>query len=151
MRAVLQRVASAWVDVDGRRISEIGHGLLVLLGVAERDGDAESRWMAGKIAHLRIFEDDEGRMNRSVLDVGGQALAVSQFTLLGDARKGRRPSFTQAAAPETAKCVYEQFVGHLRQHDVPVCCGVFQAHMHVGLVNDGPVTIILDTQGSDTA
>ncbi len=151
MRAVLQRVTSAWVEVDGRRISEIGQGLLVLLGVAERDGDAEPRWMAGKIAHLRIFEDDEGRMNRSLLDVGGQALTVSQFTLLGNARKGRRPSFTQAAAPEMAKCVYEQFVGHLRREGVPVSCGVFQAHMRVGLVNDGPVTIILDTEGSDTA
>lgn len=145
MRAVVQRVSSAGVSVDGKAAAAIGPGLLVLLGVAEGDGDEQAAWLADKIAGLRIFEDDAGKMNRSVEDVGGALLVVSQFTLLGDCRKGRRPSFTGAAPPEEAERLYGVFVNHLRRRDLAVETGVFQAHMQVNLVNDGPVTLLLDT------
>jgi D-tyrosyl-tRNA(Tyr) deacylase len=145
MRAVVQRVKSASVTVDGKRISEIRRGLLIFLGVAEEDSSADVDYLTNKIANLRIFEDDEGRMNRSLLDVGGEALVVSQFTLYGDCRKGRRPSFIAAARPEKADALYQEFMDAITQIGVPVKAGVFQAMMDVGLVNDGPVTMMLDS------
>ncbi|MCB9698762.1 MAG: D-tyrosyl-tRNA(Tyr) deacylase [Alphaproteobacteria bacterium] len=146
MRAVLQRVQRASVAVGGETVGAVGHGLLVLLGVAPTDGPEQVRWMCDKIVGLRIFADDEGKMNRSVLDVGGGVLAVSQFTLFGDARKGRRPSFVSAAPPELAEPLYGSFCKALEAAGVrPVGRGVFGAHMEVSLVNDGPVTLILDT------
>ncbi len=125
-------------------VSAIGHGLLVLLGVAVGDTAAQLEYVASKIRDLRIFPDDEGRMNRSVVDVGGAVLVVSQFTLLADVRKGRRPSFIHAAPPDQARAMYEQFVNHLRLAGLPVSTGVFQADMQVSSVNDGPVTIVVD-------
>jgi D-tyrosyl-tRNA(Tyr) deacylase len=145
MRAVIQRVSSASAVVDGQTVGEIGKGLLVLLGVAQSDGDREAAWMADKIAHLRVFEDEAGKMNLSVQEVGGALLVVSQFTLLADCRKGRRPSFTDAAPPEQADRLYQVVVERLRATGLPVKIGVFQAHMQVHLVNDGPVTVIVDT------
>ncbi len=145
MRAVIQRVSSASVEVEGKRVASIGRGLVVLLGVARADGEREAMWLAGKIAGLRVFEDEAGKMNRSVVEVGGSVLVVSQFTLLGDCRKGRRPSFTEAAGPEEAERLYQTFVARLGESGVPVETGVFQAHMAVHLVNDGPVTLVLDT------
>jgi D-tyrosyl-tRNA(Tyr) deacylase len=145
MRMVVQRVARASVRVGGEVSGEIGRGLLVLLGVAAGDGEAEARWCADKIAGLRIFEDDAGKMNRAVADVGGAVLVVSQFTLLGDARKGNRPSFTAAAPPEAANALYERTCALLREKGLPVATGVFRAEMRVELVNDGPVTILLDS------
>lgn len=145
MKAVLQRVSEASVSVGGQAVSAIGRGLLVLVGVADGDGEPEARWMAEKTANLRIFEDDAGKMNLSVLEAGGEVLAVSQFTLLADARKGRRPGFSGAAAPEAAEAMYSRFAELLRQQGCPVKQGVFQAHMQVSLVNDGPVTIVLDS------
>lgn len=144
MKAVVQRVSEARVDVDAETVGEIGRGLLVLLGVAKGDGDADAVWMADKIVSLRIFEDDEGKMNRSVQEVGGSLLAVSQFTLLGDSRKGRRPSFVDAAPPDVANALYQRFVSRTRELGVATETGRFQAHMAVHLVNDGPVTILLD-------
>lgn len=144
MRAVVQRVSSARVEVDGEVTGAIERGILVLLGVARDDGEKEAAWIADKIAGLRIFEDDAGKMNLSVEDVGGSALVVSQFTLLGDCHKGRRPSFTSAAPPDRADALYQVVVARLREHGLPVETGVFQAHMAVHLVNDGPVTLILD-------
>jgi len=146
MRAVIQRVSSASVIVDGHTVGEIGQGLLVLLGVAHADTDREAAWMADKIANLRVFEDEAGKMNLSVQEVGGAMLVVSQFTLLADCRKGRRPSFTDAAPPEQADRLYQVVVERLRATGLSVETGVFQAHMEVHLVNDGPVTIILDTK-----
>ncbi len=146
MRSVVQRVARAAVRVDRQVVGEVGQGLLVLLGVAEGDSPEECRWMADKLAQLRIFEDEAGKMNRSVLDVGGSVLLVSQFTLLGDTRKGNRPSFVGAAPPEQASALYEEVAALLRARSVPVATGVFRAHMEVELVNDGPVTLILDSQ-----
>ncbi|HEY3381469.1 MAG TPA: D-aminoacyl-tRNA deacylase [Vicinamibacterales bacterium] len=146
MRAVIQRVSSSRVTVEGQAVGGIGPGLLVLLGVTLSDTIEQARYLAGKVVGLRIFGDDEGKMNRSVVDVGGSILAVSQFTLYGDCRKGRRPSFDGAAPPAHAKALYEDFVGLLRESGVPVATGVFQAHMQVELVNDGPVTILLDTE-----
>ncbi|MGD9644088.1 MAG: D-aminoacyl-tRNA deacylase [Pirellulales bacterium] len=146
MRACLQRVASARVDVDGRRVGEIGHGLVVLLGVAAGDTPSEVESLARKIVELRIFDDDAGRMNRSVQDVAGGLLVISQFTLLADCRRGRRPSYTDAAEPSVAEALYEQFVERSRQSVPHVATGVFRAHMQVALVNDGPVTIVLDTR-----
>jgi D-tyrosyl-tRNA(Tyr) deacylase len=145
MRALLQRVKSASVRVDGEVIAEIGPGLLVLLGVAVGDGGGAARWLADKIAALRIFADDEGRMNRSVLEVGGAVLAVSQFTLYADTRKGRRPSFVEAQGGEGAEALYQTFLSCLRETGVPVETGRFGADMQVALINDGPVTIIVDS------
>jgi D-tyrosyl-tRNA(Tyr) deacylase len=145
MRACIQRVSQAEVRVEGAVTGRIGHGLVVLLGVGHDDGPGEAEFLAEKIVGLRIFEDDAGKMNRSLADVGGAMLVVSQFTLYGDARKGRRPSFTDAAPPELAERLYEAFVDRVRGQDIAVATGVFRAHMDVSLVNDGPVTIWLDT------
>jgi len=146
MRAVLQRVNRGIVAVAEERVGEIGPGLVILLGVKEGDGEDEAAWLAAKIANLRIFGDEEGKFNRSLLDVGGEALVVSQFTLYGDARRGRRPSFTDAAAPEVAEPLIERFCALLRQEGVSrVATGRFGAHMMVEIHNDGPVTIWLDT------
>lgn len=146
MRAVIQRVTRASVTVDGRIAGEIGVGLLVLLGVSRTDNPESAAYLAEKIANLRIFSDEVGRMNLSVLDTGGAALVVSQFTLYGDTRGGRRPSYIQAAPPEEANRLYQEFVGSLGSLGVKVQTGVFQAHMQVELVNDGPVTILLDSE-----
>ncbi len=145
MRAVVQRVSRAAVRVEGATAGEIGRGLLLLLGVAAGDGEEEARWMADKVAQLRVFEDAAGKMNRSVADVGGAVLVVSQFTLLGDARKGNRPSFTGAAPPEAADALYRRVCALLGERGLPVATGVFRAHMEVELANDGPVTILLDS------
>ena len=146
MRAVVQRVKRASVSVDGETVSSIGHGLLVLLGVATDDDEKDADSLAEKTANLRIFRDDEGKMNRSVLDVGGEILAVSQFTLMGDVRKGRRPSWIDACEPERANRLYEYFCDKLRSHGLTCGTGRFQAMMDVELVNDGPVTILLDSK-----
>lgn len=146
MRAVVQRVSEAAVSVDGKTIGRIGNGLLVLIGVARRDNAAGADTLADKIVHLRIFEDESGKLNRSLLEVGGQMLVVSQFTLYGDCRKGRRPSFVNAAPPDTARKLYEHFVARVADHGVPVATGRFRALMAVSLVNDGPVTLILDSE-----
>ena len=138
----------ASVEVDGRIVASIDRGLLALVGVADGDGPADIDYTASKIREMRIFADEQGRMNRSVGEVGGGVLLVSQFTLLGDLRNGRRPGFTAAAPPDTARALYEQLVQRLRGAGVPVATGVFQAHMHVDLVNDGPVTILLDSRKS---
>jgi D-tyrosyl-tRNA(Tyr) deacylase len=145
MRAVVQRVSSARVEVDNSVVGSIGPGLLVLLGVGRQDTRAEADFLAGKIIELRIFADDAGKMNRSVVDTGGSLLIVSQFTLYGDCRKGRRPSYDRAAAPEIARELYEYFVGITTARGVHVQTGVFQAMMSVHLVNEGPVTLLLDT------
>ncbi len=144
MRVVLQRVTEARVEVDGEVVGAIGKGLVVLLGVAKPDTTAEADYLAEKVTGLRIFPDDAGKMNRDVLETGGSLLVVSQFTLYGDARKGRRPSFDSAAGPEQARTLYEYFIEVCRTRGVPVQSGVFQAHMVVHLVNDGPVTIICE-------
>ena len=144
MRIVLQRVSRAKVTVDGRVTGEIGRGLLLLAGFTDGDADEALAWMAKKIVQLRIFPDDEGKMNRSVEDAGGAILVVSQFTLYGDARKGNRPSFIDAARPEIAIPLYERFVEILRATGRPVATGEFGAMMDVELVNDGPVTLILE-------
>jgi D-aminoacyl-tRNA deacylase len=144
MRIVLQRVARARVVVGERVTGEIERGLLLLVGFTEADGDETLRWMADKVVGLRVFADDEGRMNRSVDEVGGGLLVVSQFTLYGDARKGRRPSFIDAARPEVAIPLYERFVALLRRAGLRVETGEFGAMMDVELVNDGPVTLILE-------
>jgi D-tyrosyl-tRNA(Tyr) deacylase len=144
MRAVVQRVSSARVVVDGDVVGEIGRGLCVLLGVARSDGEAEAERLAGRVARLRIFENDVGRFDRSMLDVDGAALVVSQFTLIADAAKGNRPSFTDAAPPEQAEPLYESFCAALRELGVEVSAGRFGARMAVELVNDGPVTIVLE-------
>ena len=146
MRAVIQRVTRASVTVEGRVAGEIGAGLLVLLGVSKTDNPESASYLAEKIANLRIFSDEAGKMNLSVLDIGGSALVVSQFTLYGDTRGGRRPSFIQAAPPEEANRLYQEFVKSLRSLGMKVETGVFQAHMQVELVNDGPVTILLDSE-----
>ena len=146
MRAVIQRVERASVSVEGEIRGQIGAGFLVLIGVEEGDGDADFRYIAEKVPNLRVFEDDQGKMNRSLMDVGGEVLAVSQFTLLGDARGGRRPSFIAAARPETADPMYERLVAEWRARGIRVETGVFGAHMKVALVNDGPVTILLDSR-----
>lgn len=146
MRVVIQRVSTAAVDVDGTRIAEIGKGLLILAGVTDGDSADDARFLAGKIANLRIFPDDDGRMNRSALECGYAAIVVSQFTLYGDARKGRRPSFVRAATPDVAEPLVDMLAGEIRQLGVPVGTGQFGAEMHVSLVNDGPVTIWMDTK-----
>ena len=145
MRAVVQRVKSASVTVNGERVSEIGAGVLIFLGVAHEDTSTELEYIANKIANLRIFEDAEGKMNCSLLETGGAALVVSQFTLYGDCRKGHRPSFINAARPEAANALYEQFIAALEKRNVPTQGGTFQAMMEVRLINDGPVTILLDS------
>src|SRR5438034_2643884 len=145
MRAVVQRVSRAHVTVEGRVTGEIGAGLMILLGIGRNDAPANATTMAEKTANLRIFEDDEGKMNRSLLDVKGSALVVSQFTLYGDARGQRRPSFVAAAPPDEAKKLYEEFCETLRKLGVTVATGVFKAMMFVESVNEGPVTILLDS------
>jgi D-tyrosyl-tRNA(Tyr) deacylase len=146
VRAVIQRVTRASVSVDGRVAGEIGAGLLVLLGVSRSDDPESAGYLAEKIANLRIFSDEAGKMNLSMLDTGGSVLVVSQFTLYGDTRGGRRPSYIQAAPPEEASLLYQEFVRSMRSLGVPVETGVFQANMQVQLVNDGPVTILLDSE-----
>jgi len=146
MRAVVQRVSRAQVSVDGEVVGRIDRGLLVLLGVGSDDGEADADYLAEKIAGLRIFEDDAGKMNRAVGEVGGVVLAVSQFTLYGDARRGKRPSFDAAAPPDEARRLYEYFVERIRAAGLRCETGRFQAMMQVELVNDGPVTILLDSR-----
>lgn len=146
MRCVIQRVKKASVQVEGRTVGQIGDGLLVLLGVGARDGEEDVLWTAAKIAGLRIFEDEQGKMNLSVQEKGGKVLLVSQFTLYGDCRKGKRPSFSAAAAPAAAQKLYEQVAAELRAAGLEVETGVFQTHMEVGLLNDGPVTLLLDSE-----
>jgi D-tyrosyl-tRNA(Tyr) deacylase len=144
MRIVLQRVKSGRVLVAGHAIAEIGKGLVILLGIGPEDGEQQVRTLSEKVANLRIFEDDQGKMNRSLLDVGGQAIVVSQFTLYADTRKGRRPSFTDAALPDTARPLVERFAEMVRELGVPTQMGEFGAHMLVEITNDGPVTIWLE-------
>ncbi|QEH33362.1 D-tyrosyl-tRNA(Tyr) deacylase [Aquisphaera giovannonii] len=146
MRAVVQRVSRASVEVDGDTVGRIGAGFVVLLGVARGDAEADAAWLAEKVLGLRVFEDDGGKMNRSVVDVRGGLLVVSQFTLLADCRAGRRPSFAGAAEPAEAERLYERFVGILRSSDLEIATGVFRAMMQVSLVNDGPVTLLLDSR-----
>ena len=148
MRAVIQRVSQASVTVEEKTVGRIAAGLLVLLGVARDDQEADLIYLADKIINLRVFADEEGKMNRSLLDTGGAMLVVSQFTLYGDARKGRRPSYIEAAEPEKANAFYEAFVSQVRNQGIKVETGVFQAMMQVSLINDGPVTILLDSKKS---
>jgi D-tyrosyl-tRNA(Tyr) deacylase len=144
MRVVVQRVSSGRVVVQGSVIAEIGPGLVILLGIGPHDGQEQARYLVEKIANLRIFDDGDGKMNRSLLDTGGQAIVVSQFTLYADTRKGRRPSFTDAALPELASPLVDRFAGMLRELGVPVMTGEFGAHMLVEIANDGPVTIWME-------
>jgi D-tyrosyl-tRNA(Tyr) deacylase len=144
MKTLLQRVSHASVTVDGRIVGQIQRGFVILVGITHADGDAEADWLAQKIAGIRLFEDEEGKMNLSLDDVGGQILAVSQFTLYGDARKGRRPSFIDAARPEQAEPLFDYFVAKLRQHGFTVATGIFGAAMQVAIHNDGPVTLMLE-------
>ncbi|MGC2193511.1 MAG: D-aminoacyl-tRNA deacylase [Terriglobales bacterium] len=146
MRAVIQRVSRAKVTVAGEITGEIGPGLLILLGVGQHDREASAEYLAEKAVGLRIFEDDAGKMNRSVADIGGAVLVVSQFTLYGDVRKGKRPSFDEAAPPQTARGLYEHFVSRIRAAGLRCATGRFQEMMAVELVNDGPVTILLDSE-----
>jgi len=146
MRAVLQRVSRAKVSIADETVGEIGPGLLVLLGVTHADTTEQARWLAEKIAGLRIFNDADGKMNRDVTEAGGSMLIVSQFTLYGDCRKGRRPSFIDAAPPPIAIPLYESFINAVKAHGIPVATGRFGADMQVELVNDGPVTVIVDTK-----
>ncbi len=146
MRAVVQRVSSARVTVDGEVVGEIGQGMCVLLGVAGEDTSDDVAYMTNKLVGLRIFEDDDGKMNRSLAETGGAMLVVSQFTLFGDCRKGRRPSFITAAPPELADSLYQAFVEAVRGQGTPVETGRFQAMMEVALVNDGPVTLLIDSR-----
>jgi D-tyrosyl-tRNA(Tyr) deacylase len=144
MKSVIQRVASASVTVNTKVVGEIGRGIMVLLGVEKGDTEAQADWLAEKIVNLRIFEDEAGKMNLSVQDMGGSLLVVSQFTLAGNCEKGRRPSFDSAAAPDEGKRLYEYFVEAVKRLGVPVATGIFQADMKVALVNDGPVTFVLE-------
>ena len=146
MRAVVQRVSQARVEVDQETVGEIGNGLVVFLGVGKEDGPADSDYMAGKITGLRIFEDEQGLMNLSVQDTGGSILCISQFTILGDCRKGRRPGFSAAAPPEQAEKLYEYFCENLRSRGVNIDTGRFQATMRIIVDNDGPVTMLLDSK-----
>lgn len=146
MRALLQRVSQASVTVDGHIVGAIQHGYLILLGIGQHDTPTQVQQLTEKIVYLRVFPDDAGKMNRSLLDIGGEALVVSQFTLYADVRKGRRPSFTEAAPPEQAIDLVEQFKAKLESYGVRVASGVFGAHMQVTLVNDGPVTVWVDSE-----
>lgn len=146
MRAVIQRVSSASVTVNCETTGKINAGILVLLGIHKEDTPKDIQWMVNKIINLRIFEDEHGKMNDSLLDTGGAMLIVSQFTLYGDCRKGRRPGYSNAAPPDKAKKLYEQFIDTVQQtNNIPTASGIFQAHMDVSLVNDGPVTLLLDS------
>lgn len=145
MRAVIQRVKWAEVEVEGSIVARIQHGALVLLGVHQNDATDQARWLAQKIAHLRFFEDESGKLNRSVLEIGGAMLVVSNFTLYGDCRKGRRPSFTESAPYEQGQTLYEQFCASLKAEGVPVQTGVYGAPMQLRLQNDGPITLIVET------
>ena len=145
MRAVVQRVKESKVEVDGKSVGAIGPGLLIFLGVGEDDSEKDCDYLSNKIAHLRIFPDRDDLMNFSLIDTGGSALVVSQFTLWGDCRKGRRPSFVRAARPEKAEDLYERFIGLLKEKGIDVATGQFQAMMDVSLINDGPVTLMLDS------
>ncbi len=145
MRCVIQRVSAASVSVDGQIVGQIKHGVVALIGVAKGDSSADTEYIALKIRDLRIFSDDQGRMNRSLEEVGGAVLLVSQFTLLADVRKGRRPGFDDAAPPDVARQTYEELAARLRALGLELHTGVFQAHMEVSLVNDGPVTILVDS------
>ena len=145
MKVILQRSLQANVRVDGQIVGEIEHGLVALVGIAHEDTEAIVRLLADKTANLRIFADEAGKMNRSILDAGGGVLVISQFTLLADCRKGRRPSFTAAASPDRAKELYEVYANHLAAMNIRTACGIFAADMQVSLVNDGPVTIVLDS------
>ena len=144
MRAVLQRVRAGRVSVGGRSLAQIGKGAVILLGIGPEDGEAQARYLVEKIANLRIFEDSEGKLNLSLLDTGGEAIVVSQFTLYADTRKGRRPSFTDAAPPDVASLLVERFAALLESQGVPTQTGEFGAHMLVEIANDGPVTILLE-------
>jgi len=148
MKAVLQRVTRASVHVEGKTVGQIESGLLVLLGVAKGDGESDGRYLVEKIHTLRIFSDEQGKMNRSLADIGGSVLLVSQFTVLGRTTNGRRPSFDDVASPDEAKRLYEQVVTVLRENGTHVETGVFAAHMQVELLNDGPVTFVLDSRGA---
>lgn len=148
MKAVLQRVTRASVHVEGKTVGQIESGLLVLLGVAKGDGESDGRYLVEKIHTLRIFSDEQGKMNRSLADIGGSVLMISQFTLLGRTTNGRRPSFDDVASPDEAKRLYEQVVTVLRENGTHVETGVFAAHMQVELLNDGPVTFVLDSRGA---
>ena len=145
MRAVIQRVLASSVSVDGQIVGQIGKGFNILLGVGQGDGQKQVEWLAEKIAHLRVFEDENAKMNLSLKDIEGSALVISQFTLYGNCEKGRRPSFTEAAHPTTAKKLYEDFIEELKKYDIPVETGIFQADMKVEITNDGPVTMIIET------
>ena len=145
MRAVIQRVSRASVRIDDTTAGQIGHGLVVLLGICSEDTTRDLEWLAKKIVHLRIFDDDEGKMNRSLADTDGEMLIISQFTLYGDCRKGRRPGYSKAAPPEFAEPLYQQFIEAVSKHQISVATGTFRATMEVELVNDGPVTLLLDS------
>ncbi len=145
MRLVLQRVNHAQVKVEDKSVGKIGRGLVVLLGIRNGDGEKDAKYLAEKVAHLRVFEDESGKFNLSVMDIGGEVLVVSQFTLYGDCRKGRRPSFTQASPPEEANKLYERFVGLLQERGLRVETGMFGAHMLVEIQNQGPVTLVLES------
>ncbi len=149
MRALLQRVRYGAVRIDGELVGEIGSGLVILLGVKQDDTEADAAYLARKCVHLRIFADEQGNLNRSLLDVGGEALIVSQFTLYGDTRKGRRPSFIEAARPERSEPLYEKFVQEVRNYGVRVATGKFGAMMLVEIHNDGPVTLMVESKSSD--
>ncbi len=151
MRAVIQRVTKAFVEIEGNKVGEIDKGIVMLLGVEKGDTKDDASWLMDKILNLRIFEDESGRMNLSVKDVEGSVLVVSQFTLAGNCKKGRRPSFDTAAAPELAQFLYDFSVDELKRKGVLVATGVFQASMQVSLVNDGPVTFVLDSEKRNTA
>ena len=146
MRGVIQRVSRASVTVNGEISGQIEKGLVVLLGIQKSDGDPEIDWMVDKIGNLRIFEDDNGKMNRSLFDIKGEMLIISQFTLYGDCRKGRRPGYSAAAPPEIAEPLYNKFISKIRQTGIPTATGIFGAMMDVELVNDGPVTLLLDSE-----
>ncbi|MBW1634819.1 MAG: D-tyrosyl-tRNA(Tyr) deacylase [Deltaproteobacteria bacterium] len=146
MRAVIQRVSRANVRIDNKTTGEIGRGLVVLLGIKADDTAKDLHWLADKTVHLRIFEDDQGKMNKSLEDIGGEMLIVSQFTLYGDCRKGRRPGYAKAARPERAEPMYLKFIEEIRKHRIKVATGTFRAAMKVELINDGPVTLLLDSE-----